>query len=138
MRLLQSLRYRQITYYSFEFEQIEVEAFSSCAPVFQKDKYRHAKIPDDVLDCVFYLYKTHEDAKQSARQGGTGFLIALTSELYPSESYLYAVTNKHVVLSNNVIRINKLGGGFDIFETDPCEWYSDSNPYDLAVYPALP
>ena len=140
MSLPQSLRYRKITYHSFEFEQAKVEAFGSRGTkYFRRINIGMPRIPDAVLDCVFYLYKSFEDAEKGAKPGGTGFLVVVPSELYPhAEPYLYAVTNKHVVLKGyTAIRVNTLDGGNEVFDTDPCAWYSESNSDDIAIYSDL-
>jgi hypothetical protein len=93
------------------------------------------KIPDRLLDNVFYLYASVEDAKSGERFGGTGFLVSVPSEIFPDQgAVVYGVTNWHVACRDgfSVVRLNTLGGDTDIFAFEPHEWTFDPR-FDIAV-----
>jgi hypothetical protein len=94
------------------------------------------KIPPEVIESVFYLYNSREDAEAGKPFGGTGFVVAVRSEL---DDYVfpYAVTNWHVAVRSgaSVIRVNKKGGGVDIFEYGPDAWSFAPGGYDVAIAP---
>ena len=93
------------------------------------------RIPPKVLNTVFYLYKDRADAEAGNGIGGTGFIVGLSTEV-PGVSFLYFVTNWHVVLRDrcSVVRLDKVDGEPDILEFDPNEWLSLTK-YDIAVTP---
>jgi len=92
------------------------------------------RIPPQLLDASFYLYRSKEEAKAGAQAGGTGVFVSMPVPNSPGSILIYAVSNKHVVnkLGCSVIRVNTLVGGTDVFEKDPAEWHA-SNTDDLAV-----
>jgi hypothetical protein len=95
-----------------------------------------------ILDNVFFLYPSKEDALAGTKSGGTGFLVALPSERWPTE-YLhkYCITNYHVAIGSKtsgpspVVRINRFDGSNDIIEYDVVEWQFSQGGYDLAAVP---
>jgi len=94
------------------------------------------RINDEMLDCVFYLYRSRDAAEKGEESGGTGFWVAHTSHKVKNLSIIYAVSNKHVVASSgcSVIRVNTIDGGIDTFEVEPHEWHF-TNQDDLAIIP---
>ena len=92
------------------------------------------RIPHQVMDCPFYLYRTREEAEKGVGFGGTGFFVGYpgTAAGYTSA---YAITNWHVAVRDgfSVIRVNKIGGGTDIFEFDASEWEFQPNGPDIAI-----
>jgi hypothetical protein len=93
------------------------------------------KLPPQVIDSVFYLYRTPEDAAAGKNAGGTGFFVAMPSR-HPNQVFLYAVSNWHVVRHRtgaSVIRVNKNSGGTDSIALDPSEWHCRPQHHDLAV-----
>ena len=92
------------------------------------------RIPPELLDASFYLYRSSDEAKAGTQAGGTGVFVAMPVPNLPGRILVYAVSNKHVVnkLGCSVIRINTLVGGTDVIEKDPAEWHA-SNTDDLAV-----
>lgn len=95
-----------------------------------------------LLDTVFFLYPSVEDAKTGKKAGGTGFFVAVPSEKYPDHfHHLYAVTNWHVALGTAesapcpVIRVNAKNGAPKIYEFDPAEWHFIGGGPDLAILP---
>ena len=94
------------------------------------------RIKDGYLDCVFYLYPSHQHAVDGAGIGGSGFLVSVpTTGLMQNFLILYAVTNKHVVeTGGTVIRMTRINGEIDILETDERAWVTHPHGDDLAVY----
>lgn len=97
------------------------------------------KISQEALDCVFFLYKTREDAERGKKSGGTGFFVSIPSEKYPHHNYVYGVTNWHNVLQNgfSIIRLNNVDGTTSIIETEPIEWEFIPRNDDIAVISTL-
>jgi hypothetical protein len=92
------------------------------------------RIPPNVLDSVFYLYATADDARSGKNPGGTGFAAA--RGLHPSVRH-FAITNWHVACrdSFSVIRLKKRDGGVDILELGPEDWEFIPGKYDVAAVP---
>ena len=127
-----------INWWDFEFDKIEATARSTSGVPYQRGvSVGMPRIPPQVLNSPFYLYHTAADAKSGGRFGGTGFFVGVPIPDRPTSSFMYAVTNWHVAVraGASVIRVNKVGGGVDIFEFDPSEWSFQPGGYDLAVIP---
>ncbi|MBY0511027.1 MAG: serine protease [Rhodospirillaceae bacterium] len=85
---------------------------------------------------VVYLYPSRDAAEKGERFGGTGFLVGIASTASPHLTFLYAVTNYHVAISNgcSVVRVNRKDGQPDIFEFGPEDWHFDAQAgHDVAV-----
>ena len=93
------------------------------------------KLPTEILDSPFYLYSSADDAKKGAPFGGTGFFVGYPTGLTEPKFFTYAITNWHVAVRDgaSVIRVNKAGGGVDIFEFDPAEWFFVPGGHDVAI-----
>ena len=95
------------------------------------------RINQTIIDSVFYLYQTVEDARAGINPRGTGFLVSYKnwkSGLYQT-SY-YGVTNWHVALrGNSVVRINCRDGTSSIFDFSPDEWEFIAGGPDIAAIP---
>jgi hypothetical protein len=51
-----------------------------------------------IMDTVFFLYPTEEDARAGTKYGGTGFLVGVPSKRWPDEYYhIHGVSNWHVI-----------------------------------------
>lgn len=99
------------------------------------------KIPDDILDCTFFLFNSREDAERGRDFGGTGFFVYLPYSNHPKRAiHLYAVTNWHVACRDgcSVIRLNTIDGGTEILDFDPSDWHFESGGHDIAVVPIEP
>ena len=95
-------------------------------------------IDPNVLQCVFYLYPTRKAAENGEQLGGTGFFVGIRLEKDPSMGVLYAVTNRHCILTSGsevVLRLNTLDGGLDYVTTEAKNWKQHPHLYDVAVYP---
>ena len=125
-----------LDFWGLEFERRPVAAVSSAGTPFSRwVPFGMPRVPDRYLDCVFYLYRTEEDARIGRSSGGTGFIVSVPSEAAPGDVYLYAVTNWHVAVSDgfSVVRIMLNDGTPDIFAFEPHEWTFDPNGHDLAI-----
>ncbi len=93
------------------------------------------RIADEILECVFYLYPTVADAQAGERAGGTGFFVGVPSETVPGWTYVYAVTNSHVVRAGEspVMRLNTVDGKIDVIELGQDNWKDHPDGDDLAV-----
>ena len=93
------------------------------------------RIPDNLLDCVIYLYPSRADAKAGERAGACGFLVGWPSAVVKTGTYIYAVTNDHVIGGAGAIRLNTRDGKTDILEVNPDNWKRHPNADDIAVLP---
>src|SRR5687768_8909041 len=75
-------------------------------------RWEMPRIHDQVLDCVFYLYRSVQEARDSEHAGGTGFLVAVPDSLNAqAPHHIYAVTAWHVIWKGApVIRLNIQAG----------------------------
>jgi hypothetical protein len=96
------------------------------------------RIPQNVLNCTFFLYRNKKDARSGKNAGGTGFIMAMESRAsqYFEEGHFYAVTNWHVAVRDGytVIALKTKEGPPDIVETDVLEWCFPRDD-DIAVRP---
>lgn len=92
------------------------------------------KIPEELLDAVFYLYQTEIYAQANTNTGGTGFLVGLPSSV-AGYTHIYGVSNWHVAISGgfSVIRLNRRDGGIDVIDLDPSQWVKHPHGYDIAA-----
>jgi hypothetical protein len=98
-----------------------------CAPV------STMRIPERHLDCVIYLYKSAIDATRGSDAGGSGFLVSVPSEGIEGNSFLYAVTNAHVIQKGfPVVRLNTTDGASEHILPKQRDWLL-SKEDDLAV-----
>ena len=132
---------RQITYRDLQFEQVPITMHSLGGTKYTRwVDIGMPKIPETLINSVFYLYNTKEDALNGSNYGGTGFLVSVPSEKYPDKiSYIYGVSNWHNVLDQgfSIVLINKNDGTSDIFEFEPTEWEWIPCNDDIAVTPIL-
>lgn len=105
-------------------------------PVTLWKRSRMPRIDDRFLECVVYFYPSTEAAQEGRRAGGCGFWVSVPGQL-AGFHHAYIVTNGHVVRdigSCRVIRINRIGGGFDVVETTKDGWFHHENGDDVAIY----
>lgn len=91
------------------------------------------KIPARILNCVFYLYHSAENALAGEKFGGTGFFIGVP--IADNAFLAFGVTNWHVAVQTgaSVIRVNRKDGRADTFALDPSEWDFVPGGNDLAI-----
>jgi hypothetical protein len=104
-----------------------------------------ARIPDELLDCIVYLYPSVDEAERGATssdpgQGGTGFLVDVPVEdaPHPDLRARYIVTNSHVVGPEGqspVVRVNTADGRFDVLPLTRDNWMHHPDADDVAVTP---
>lgn len=93
---------------------------------------------DNLLDGVFYLYPSREDADNASNIGSCGFLVSIPWD-HPrasaSSRHVYAVSNYHAVIQgcDSIIRLNTKEGRSALIETDPVEWFWRRGA-DVAIY----
>jgi len=134
-------RSKAIGYYDLRFNKVDVTLYLPDGTQYTKRvDTGMPKIPSHVIDTVFYLYRSIEDAKSGSKYGGTGFLVGVPSEKFPDYYSVYGVTNWHVALDDgySVIRLNTAGGDTGIFDLGPDEWEFLPGKDDIAVSPILP
>ena len=94
-----------------------------------------------VLDAVFFLYRSVEDAAQGTGFVGTGFFVGVPSRRWGDRHlHVHGVSNWHVVCTKSgpVIRINRVDGGRpEALDLEPHEWVWRPHWHDLAVSPPL-
>ena len=93
------------------------------------------RIPDAYLECVVYIYPNTEAAQESKRIGGTGFLVGVTVDGSDSRQVIYVVTNSHVAVKGRAIRLNTLGGGYEVIPVEQDQWFHHAMGDDIAVLP---
>jgi hypothetical protein len=96
---------------------------------------RQLLIPEAYRECCVYLYPSVEAASSGQHSGGSGFVVAVpVGETLWIQTY--AVTAKHVIsqMTNPVLRINLVGGGFECISTNRTQW-KDSRDFDISAFP---
>ncbi|SRR5260221_9333540 len=127
---------RALNWWDFQFETRQIPAISSAGtPYLKRVWWGMPQLPPPTLKCVFYLYHSVEDAKAGKPEGATGFLVGIQAQHNPSAVYPVAVTNWHAAVRSgaSVVRVNKIAGGFDIFDLGPHDWLFEPGGHDLAV-----
>lgn len=96
------------------------------------------RIPDIVLNTVFFLYPTKEAAEKGENFGGSGFIVTVPSSI-PGRVHAYGITNAHVAPGSPVVRINRKDTPLipDIFEFQDIDWEAHPDFYDIAATPLL-
>jgi hypothetical protein len=93
-----------------------------------------ARIADDLLDCIVYLYPSEAHAADGTAVGGTGFLVQVPATESDGLFFLYFVTNRHVIEGGNTtVRVNKADGSIVAGDTNEIDWILAPND-DLAIY----
>ena len=91
-----------------------------------------ARIQDNYLACVLYLYPSEAAALAGVDVGGSGFIVGRKSKNFPDKVYLFAVTNRHVVIDGGckTIRLHRKDGTPDIIPAS--NWVYDTE-HDVAI-----
>jgi hypothetical protein len=132
--------YLTIEYSDLEFKRVPVIISSQGNKYLKEIDVGMPKIPESILDCVFYLYANESDAKKGIRAGGTGFLVGVPSKISPSDyTFIYGVTNWHVAVKKklSVIRLNTVDGRTRTFNFEPKDWVFIPHKDDVAISPLL-
>ena len=97
------------------------------------------RVPDEMLECACYLYRSPEEAREGVGLGGTAFAVSMP----PASPHLWAirwihlVTCKHVIDGDHaalVARINT-AQGVQVVKTRRADWTVHPDGDDLAVCP---
>lgn len=95
------------------------------------------RIDQSIIDSVFYLYQTAEDAEAGVNPQGTGFIVSYKNfkgGIY-NTSY-YGITNWHVARrGSSVVRLKRIDGMSAVFEFFPEEWECIAGGPDIAAIP---
>jgi hypothetical protein len=96
---------------------------------------RMPRIPDQIRECVVYIYPDEESADEGSRAGGSGFVVGVQSKSLHERHFVYVVTNRHAIRNckNPVIRFNTKQGGLGILTTGNEDWQFHDNCDDLAA-----
>jgi hypothetical protein len=98
------------------------------------------RIKDEFLDCAIYLYPSVDAANMGRGAGGSGFLVGIPSEMHREGTYLYAVSNSHVVGEpgkSPVVRLNTQKGDLDIIPLKEEDWIHHPGGDDVAICPIV-
>jgi hypothetical protein len=123
--------------HDLEFEKTPVQCLSTKGHPYTKwVRIGMPRIPQEILDSVFFLYRSKEDAVNGVDAGGTGFVVSYQDHKL-RETFYYGVSNRHVVCDNgySFIRINTRSGRSDILEYDPADWETVPSGEDIAAIP---
>lgn len=94
------------------------------------------RIPDFLIDSVFYLYPSEDEAERGVALGGTGFFVGVPFDGDPSGGIIYAVSNEHVIRGkypSPVIRLNTREGKVDTIPLAASQWLPHPDGDDLAA-----
>ena len=89
------------------------------------------KNPPSILNAIFYLFETAEDAKDGKNPVGTGFIVGWNKgRSLGGPDHFYAVTNWHVAVDESdadsprypVIRLNNKSGTTEIIDLRAKDW----------------
>jgi len=130
---------RTIRPYDIPFDRAPLTCYSSLGNAYTRwvpIGMPNLGVYKDVLDVVFFLYQSVEDAQNGRKFGGTGFLVSLPTP-WPGHSHDYAITNWHVAIQGgaSVIRLNTMDGQTEILEFGPEDWYFIPKFHDIAALP---
>jgi len=93
-------------------------------------------MPYELQELGIFLYPTRAQAEKRVGGWGTGFLVAVESEVEPTCAHLYAVSNEHVSRGAPVIRMtSKRDGDAEIIDGTEADWIEHPDGDDLAVRP---
>ena len=131
---------RDIVLHDLDFDEIEIPCQSTRGSTyFRKVRVGMPRIPQTIIDSVFYLYENKSDAEKGINPGGTGFIVSFRGafDVDHYANHYYAVTNWHVAVDRgySVVRLNTIDGGTDILEFGPEEWDFIPSDADVAVLP---
>jgi hypothetical protein len=138
--------HRSLCLHDLDFDEVPVtKRTTRGVPYRQWVRVGMPRIPPDVIDTVFFLYESVEDAEAGRNPGGTGFIVQDHIPRRPFwhtpnvTRHYYAITNWHVAVSGvesppcPVIRLNTKDGTPDIVELGVDQWEFLPGKYDVAV-----
>jgi hypothetical protein len=132
---------RPIELADLEFDEIEITRLSSLGNPYRSwVRVGVPRIPQNVVDCTFFLYRNREEAEAGRNPRGTGFVVEYPHAGESGRELLrsyYAITNWHVACDGgaSVIRVNLSRGDTEVFEFEPDQWHFIPGKMDVAVVP---
>jgi hypothetical protein len=91
------------------------------------------RIPDAMLECIFYLYPSHAAAENGEQSGGCGFFMTVPFER-AKRNHLYAITNRHVIDGGAcTLRINTDDGRCFPADSEERRWFHHPKGDDLSI-----
>lgn len=91
---------------------------------------RVPRIPDEIRNSIISLYPSVKAAEdQAPEEGASGFITSVVDEA--GSTYLYAVTNRHVVQRG--ARIIRIAATKQILDMNLSDWHFDDAAPDVAV-----
>jgi hypothetical protein len=94
------------------------------------------RIADEFLQCSVFIYPSRDAADEGKWLGGSGCLVNYEWVEGGSHRHGYfVVTNRHVIdkLQSPVVRLNRLDGKVEIFETSKERWWTHPENDDIAA-----
>jgi len=96
------------------------------------------RIPDQILDCVIYLYPSEDASQEGVIAGASGFLVSVPSAMHKGYSHTHAVTNAHALeRGSSVIRLNTKKGEHRTIPLQMRHWLCHPKGDDVAVSDSL-
>lgn len=93
------------------------------------------RIPDEIQECVAYMYPDRRSATVGERVGGSAFLL-MHHGADSRKHQIYVVTNAHVIENGHwTIRLNTQDGENDVIDTTEKDWFYRNMGDDVAIYP---
>jgi hypothetical protein len=102
------------------------------APNEKESRATMGRIAAKFLDCVVYIYPDKQAADSDERVGGSGFIVA---RQVVGGFQTFIITNRHVIkdVPNPVIRLNRRGGGLELFPTNLQRWTHHPEGDDISA-----
>lgn len=92
-----------------------------------------ARIQEQILRSVIYLYPSGQDAMAEESSGGTGFLVSVPFGGETTGHFIYAVTNSHVARARRLVARINTSESYDLVEFAEDEWAHHGDGDDVAV-----
>jgi hypothetical protein len=96
------------------------------------------RLPDEMLNCVVYLYEDEAHAERGSDYGGSGFLTTFETPASPGRRFAAVVTNRHVIDDGFwVPRFNGKDGTPVFKDYTDRDWFFHPDGTDLAIAPLV-
>jgi hypothetical protein len=93
-----------------------------------------ARILEQILGSVVFLYNSEDAANKGEKYGGSGFLVSVPSEKVKGQQHPYVVTNQHLAGNGfTVVRMTFMDGKVLIVPTKESEWVDHPSGDDISV-----
>jgi hypothetical protein len=92
-----------------------------------------ARIPDELLNAIVYLFENEERAREGTGDGGTGFFVRYLESGFEN---WYVISNIHVVRTGHTtLRINTKKGAVETLSISEDLWVDHPHSDDVSVAP---